>query len=289
MYSTLTCAGGADVAPHGPAPRPPRPTRQSPLIQQTQVSPSRHSSGAQDPRPRLARVPSPRPRTTYESGSSSQQPHTSQLGASQPIMYPQPDPSQPHCSQTEMYPQPDPSQPGSSRGQPPVMYQLGMPLSYGYGMQPGYQFTVPHGYGMQPPPHVGWNPSSLPLHQFPSHLSKYFIILARSNYIHHDRLFTNNVRVQVGGRTLHKQSSMTTSCSTLHRRPRRRRHSPRRRRHRHIRRRSRCEAEGCVTTTLQIACHPPALDRVGRHGLVLTGMTDATVYETSLYMRLIYV
>ena len=80
VYSILTCAGGADVAPHGPAPRP---LRHSPLIRDAQVSPSRHSTGRQDPRPRHTVVQSPRPRPTYEHGSSSHQPDPSQSGPSQ--------------------------------------------------------------------------------------------------------------------------------------------------------------------------------------------------------------
>ena len=184
VYSVLTCAGAADVAAHGPAPRPARPARQSlsrtPLIQDAQVSPSRHSTGRQDPRPRHTVVQSPRPRPTYEHGSSSHQPDPSQSGPSQPILYEQP----------------DPTQPASSTWQPPPMYGLGMPPSYGYGMPPGYQLAMSQGYGMppsygiHPPQHNVWNPSAMPMSQIPVHLSKYFIILAFIYHVHQDGLLT---------------------------------------------------------------------------------------------------
>ena len=138
----------------------PSPARQSlsrtPLIQDAQVSPSRHSTGRQDPRPRHTVVQTPRPRPTYEHGSSSHQPDPSQSGPSQPILYEQP----------------APTQPGSSTWQPPPMYGLGMPPSYGYGMLPGYQFAMSQGYGIHPPQHNVWNPSAMPMSQIPVHLRK---------------------------------------------------------------------------------------------------------------------
>ena len=150
VYSVLTCAGGTDVAPRGPAPRP---TRHSSATQDAQVSPSRHSVGRQDPRPRLTRAQTPRPQPTYESGSSSQQP----------------DPSQPL-----MYRPPDASQPGSSTWQAPPTYQQPM-----YQQPPVYQQPPMHhlgmptsGYGIQPHPHMLWNPSPVPMTQFQSHLGK---------------------------------------------------------------------------------------------------------------------
>ena len=193
MYSVLTCAGAADVAAHGPAPRPARQSlSRTPLIQDAQVSPSRHSTGRQDPRPRHTVVQSPRPRPTYEHGSSSHQPDPSQSGPSQPILYEQPDPTQPGSStprprptyehgssfhqpdpsQPLMYEEPGPTQPGSSTWQAPPVYGLGMPPSYGYGMLPGYQFAMSQGYGIHPPQHTVWNPSAMPMSQIPGHLRK---------------------------------------------------------------------------------------------------------------------
>ena len=116
--------------------------------------PSLHRSTG--PRPRHTVVQSPRPRPTYEHGSSSHQPDPSQSGPSQPILYEQP----------------DPTQPGSSTWHPPPMYGLGMPPSYGYGMLPGYQFAMSQGYGIHPPQHNVWNPSAMPMSQIPVHLRK---------------------------------------------------------------------------------------------------------------------
>ena len=169
VYTVLTCTGGADVAPHRAAPRP---TRHSSLTRDVQVSPSHQSTHRQDPRPRLTPLETPRPRPTYEPGSSSQQPDPSEPGPSQPG------------------PVPDPSQSGYGFGMPPG-YGFGMPPAYGLGMPPGYGFTMPPAYGMQPPPHIMWNPPTVPLTQLMGHFGKYFLVVAHIYFIHPHEVLTS--------------------------------------------------------------------------------------------------
>ena len=162
VYTVLTCTGGVDVAPHRAAPRP---TRQSSLTRDVQVSPSHQSTHRQDPRPRLVLRP---PARMYESGSSSQLPDRSHPGPSQPGPS-QSGPSQPGPSQ------PDPSHSGPSQ---PHMFPYGVPPGYGYGMAPGYGLGMPSGYGLgmssgygvQQPAHMAWNQSAVPFTEDMGHL-----------------------------------------------------------------------------------------------------------------------
>ena len=161
VVSVLTCTRGADVAPNRAAPRP---TRHSSLTRDVQVSPSHHSTQRQDPRPRLTPVQMPRPRPTYEPGSSSQQPDPYQAGPSQPP------PSQP-----------GPYQPGSSSWQPPPGYMLGMHPSYGYGIPTSYGLGMhpSYGYGIQPPSHAQW-----------TNLGKFILIITLNYLIHPHEVLT---------------------------------------------------------------------------------------------------